>query len=295
MSNREKPFGKNSYPFAVGRIKAVEGSLLDRSKWNRLLDGDVEQAMQALREFGYGADAQEHSLDGLIRQELRKAALLIAEVTPDQELTDLFLLPTDGHNLKVLLKSRLLSEESDSLLQEGGSIPIDWLKACVEHEDFSLLGPVLEQQLSGIFSVGDPRLLSAAVDNAVYTKIWSVLETKNNSLLRRYFTARAAYINLLSRMRAERLGWDEQAVVPMLIPIKFQTVDQPEAGSTVMNTQSRMNRKLMEIVREEKNDSFGIGPIVCYLLDKQAEARNLRVLFAAKRSGRPISEADLDL
>ena len=165
----------------------------------------------------------------------------------------------------------------------------------MEHEDFYLLGPVLAKALSSVLAIEEPRLLSAAVDNAVYTKIWSVLQNKNNPLLRRYFTTRAAYVNLLSQIRASRLGWDEKALSPMLVPIEMPVEDKAEPGDTVMETQRRMNRKLMDIVREEKNDSFGIGPIICYLLDKQAEARNLRVLFAAKRSGRSITEADLDL
>lgn len=39
----------------------------------------------------------------------------------------------------------------------------------------------------------------------------------------------------------------------------------------------------MTAVREGKYDSFSMGPILGYLLGREAEAKALRVLFAAKR------------
>ena len=54
----ESPFGGVSSPYAVGRIRALEGGLLDRARWNRLIEApDERQAIRLLREFGYGGGA----------------------------------------------------------------------------------------------------------------------------------------------------------------------------------------------------------------------------------------------
>ena len=54
----ESPFGGVSFPYAVGRLRALEGGLLDRARWNRLIEApDERQALRLLREFGYGGSA----------------------------------------------------------------------------------------------------------------------------------------------------------------------------------------------------------------------------------------------
>ena len=47
----------------------------------------------------------------------------------------------------------------------------------------------------------------------------------------------------------------------------------------------RMDSALMTLVRESRMETFGLGPVIGYLLGREAEAKALRVLFAAKRVG----------
>ena len=67
-----------------------------------------------------------------------------------------------------------------------------------------------------------------------------------------------------------------------------------QAGETLRETERNMNRTLLSLMREAGTDAEGIAPIACYLLNKQNEARNLRVLFAAKRAGIPVAAGELD-
>lgn len=306
--SEKTPFGVRSYPFAVGRVRVRESSLLDKTQWNRLLEGDEESALQALREYGYGASGHEtrsadSSIDELIAAELSDTAAFIAEITPDQELTDMFLLPTDAHNLKALLKARLLGtpEIADAILIGGGTLPVALLNACVAYEDLSVLPKIMEEELEGIWDIENPRILSARVDRAVFAQATGLLEVRKSPYLCCYFLTWIKYLNLLSAQRGLRLGWKEEEISAMLIkefPVKESVQEMlPEihSGETLSETEKNMNQALLSVMREARDDSFGIAPIVCYLLNKRNEARNLRVLFAAKRSGLPISEADLDI
>lgn len=301
------PFGARSYPYAIGRVRVRESSLLDRSQWNRLLEADEENALQALREFGYGASeghsAPGASVDALIAAELQETAAFIAEVTPDRELTDLFLLPTDGHNLKALLKARLLQRDdaADDILQGGGSLPVEVLRACVAYEDLSPLPEAMAAELAGVFAEENPRLLSAQVDRAVFAQIAAALQKPPSGILSRYFAVWTRYLALLSAQRGQNLGWDERRLQGMeqpLITAKEDPIEELPAvipGETLRETERNMNRALLSLLRDAKGDSFGIAPIVCYLLDKRNEARNLRILFAAKRASLPVTAAELDL
>ena len=296
MNWNENPFGGASYPFAVGRVKAREASLLDRAQWSRLLEGDEAQALQALREYGYGAGAVGDGIDAMISAELGETAAFLAEITPDPELTAQLLLPSDAHNLKVLLKARLVGEDPKPMLTDGGSIPTEVLRACAEYEDFSPLGAAMERELAGVFEEQNPRLVSAAVDRAVFARAQGFFARKKCPVLERYFAVWTRYLNLLSTQRALRLGWTEAETAAMLVPVigGGEDLPTPRAGGRLRETERNMRRALLSVLREERGDSFGVAPLASYLMDKQNEARNLRILFAAKRSGQEIGEEEFD-
>lgn len=292
----QNPFGGASYPFAVGRVKARESSLLDRGQWSRLLDGDETQALSALREYGYGGENRGDSIDTMISAELAETANFLAEITPDPQLTAQLLLPSDAHNLKVLLKARLVGEDPAPMLTEGGSIPTEVLRACVEYGDFSSLGEEMERELADVFEQTSPRLVSAAVDRAVFARAAGFFAAHKCPVLERYFAVWTRYLNLLSSQRALRLGWTGAESAAMLVPVIGEAEDlpAPKLGESLRETERNMRRALLLVLREERDDSFGIAPIANYLMEKQNEARNLRILFAAKRAGQSIEDEEFD-
>ena len=86
---------QESYPYAVGRVRAVEERLLDGSSWARLRELDEHDAVRYLAEAGYGANAAGSEPEDLIEAELLHTREFIEEVTPDKRLSDLFLLRVD--------------------------------------------------------------------------------------------------------------------------------------------------------------------------------------------------------
>ena len=46
-----------------------------------------------------------------------------------------------------------------------------------------------------------------------------------------------------------------------------------------------METALMNVLRSVKWDMFSLGPIIGYLMGREAEAKALRVIFGAKRGG----------
>ena len=47
----------------------------------------------------------------------------------------------------------------------------------------------------------------------------------------------------------------------------------------------KMEAALMHVLRSVKWDMFSLGPIIGYLMGREAEAKALRVIFGAKRGG----------
>ena len=302
---------KVSYPFAVGRIRALELRLIDPSRWTRLRDASREEAIRLLAEIGYGNGAPKDDPEAMIRAEEEETRRVIAELSPDPVWTDLFLLPVDAHNLKAAFKGKKLGQDISRLLMDGGTVPADLVRISVEAEEYSMLPeafrPVMEH------AAEYPTLLefSAAVDRAVFEQIRLVLKKKKNPLLSRYFAAQADFTNVLSTLRAAALKWDtdkldtvllsggtipteafEEALlsgqfVPTLCKGDFSSairrvLEDSQQDGSLTEAEGRFTEERISLLKEGQDDTFSIGPVVCYLMRRETEARELRVLFARK-------------
>lgn len=302
-----------SYPFAVGRIKVLETRLLDPGKWARLREADREEAARLLAESGYGGGkpGTKADPDQLIRAETEETHKVIAELSPEPAWTDLFLLPTDAHNIKALYKGKVLGQDVSRLLVDGGTISPELLRISIENEEYSMLPKAFGDALQKEY----PDLLrfSAAIDRAVFEHIRQVLKKKKNPLLSRYFSAQADFTNVISTLRAARLHWDGEKLKEVLltggtIPEEVfpEALFLPEEGRSaalakgeyasavertlsdyaqsgdITQVEQQFTEERIALLKEGDDSAFSIGPIVCYLMQRETEARELRVLFAEK-------------
>ncbi len=300
---------KVSYPFAVGRIRALEGKLIDAARWARLREADRAEAVRLLAEIGYGGGTARDDPEQMIRAEEEETRREIAALSPAPVWTDLFLLPIDAHNLKACWKGKRLGQDISRLLTDGGTVPAQVMRISVEAGEHSLLPEAfqkaLEREYEGLLD------FSAAVDRAVFEQVRIVLKKKKNPLLSRYFAAQADFTNALSVLRASALRWNAEELARMLVPggtIPPEAFSEALASGQPLPALSRgdfssaMERVLTEYgadgsltgaerrFAEERisllagggDDPFSIGPIVCYLLRRQTEARELRALFVKK-------------
>ncbi len=316
-----------SYPYAVGRIRSLENGMLDTVKLKRIAAADLDEALKILLDSGYGAGAQGDE-EKLIKAQLAETRKLVMAITPDAGLTGLFLLPIDAHNLKVLLKARLLGVEAEDMLEEGGIFPVDILQKCVAEKSYYALPPALKKGLEDLERQMQrhvsPRQISAAVDVAVFAYIAEVIEEQDSDYAREYFSAMADLTNVRTLVRARVLGWDAEMLSPLVIPcgsiakehivaaleapneqLVFKlnrgrhgkaivdALDEYMVKNSAVVLEKRMNAALMKVIRAAKNDIFGLGPVVGYLMGREAEAKALRLIFAAKRAGSEPELPDL--
>lgn len=309
---------QKSYAYANGRLSVIGQRMLGGAFLNRLVESEGPDAVKLLRDANYGAGAHNpNDVEQLIAAELAASRALVWELTPEPEVIKLFLLKTDAHNLKTLLKAKLLGIQATDLMAEGGAFPLALLQKAVNDGEVSALpeqfAKAVEEAEGIAQKSGDPGLISAAVDRAVFDYIGASLKKSGSAFAKRYFSAQADFTNVQSLIRARALGWGESKLSPMLVSggeIPFETIlsclevpaeqlanrlkkgslgekiakaleEFAQAGS-LKGLERSMDRTLMELVRSEKNDIFGMGPILGYLLGREAEARAIRVIFAAK-------------
>ncbi len=312
----------DNYPYAVGRIKIIEGSLLGESKLARLNELSYAEALKQLNDWGFSAEYPDKTdVDALIdfrRKEIRDT---VFSLTPNEKLTNLFWLELDAINIKLFMKSRLLGgSDVEASELTGGVFEPTLIRDCVDAKKYDELGEplcsLLNETEKRMKLSPDPRVLSALVDKAVFAYIFNTLKSERNKFCSEYFKTKVDFINVASLLRARALGWNEIELSDMLIDggeiEKKLIVSCLEAeaermskilsgvsgerfiksalnvyvGGSVNGATEALEGSLLGLVKEERNDSFGIGPIANYLLTGEYECRQLRRMFAKKRANK---------
>lgn len=99
------------YAYITGRVRALEARLLDKLKMERMIAATSAKAsLSELEETDYGPYVSQlkdvNNFEGLLYDELKRLYSFIDKGSLDKELTDLFRMRYDFHNLKVFLKNK---------------------------------------------------------------------------------------------------------------------------------------------------------------------------------------------
>jgi len=322
-----------SCAYAAGCISVMSTRVLDGTQLRRIADAPTEQeALNLLLETGYGGSnvpTNIEDIDYVIREQLQQTRKEIMTFTPDRRRTELFILEVDVHNLKVLLKSRLLGIEPPNILRGGGVFPVETLKECVKNKSYEALPlefrkglETLEVELTNEV---DPLILSCRVDGAMFTYVDSVLTQRHDhGFVREYFSMTADFMNARALIRSQFLKWDEDRLRPQLVdggyidkkvfiealdtPLEqlsgklnrgphgkliAETIDDYNTNGKLPIFKKKMEGAQMSIVRKAAEDSFSLGPVIAYLQGRYAECKTLRVIFNTKRGGIDAEWPDL--
>lgn len=203
--------GNEDYAYAVGKIRALETQLLTKSDFERLLEtSNATSALQELSDTPYGEhlirikDISEYEL--LLNEELKKTHNLIKELSLHPEITDLFFLEKDLHNLKVLLKSKYAKISSDENLIDLGLFRLAELKEMVEKNDYlKFTNPTIRetviQTVKQFELTHEPELIDFVLDAGMYEMLLDAVRKHQNIFLERFFQLQIDLTNLKTLVR----------------------------------------------------------------------------------------------
>ncbi|HOE56062.1 MAG TPA: V-type ATP synthase subunit C [Bacillota bacterium] len=314
--------GENKYLYAVTRIRALETKLLDKAKIERMIEAkNADEIIKILSETEYGSLVSEmqdiEDYETVLSKELSKTYGLLREISPVPELTDLFSLKYDIHNIKTLLKSSYLGEENDELLNSIGTIPVQHLQKMVKEKDFRDLDPIIREcveQAVGDFTVNpDPQLIDVTLDKCLYNLMYKNAKDNKNSFLMDYISVQIDLINIKSLVRIKAMGYGRDFLKKVILmngkldyaffndvfDESFETlIDRlafrdygkvvEEGISNYIKTKSLTKFEklsddfIFEIAKKGKYVAFGIEPLIGYLMAKENETKMIRMIMVGK-------------
>lgn len=304
------------YGYAVGRVRALEGKLLSRTTFERLIDaGDLRDQKRVLAEthvgrYLEGAEtagdverALEASLADLYEDFLERAGLPPAVVT-------YFQLPHDYANLRLAVKARILGDTSAQPLSTLGSVP---------PEAFSADGAGLPEDLRTLFLAWDgaevlPSLddVEAAVDRALFGALSAAARASRLRFLRDLTRLRIDLANARLLIRSRAKGIAPADVVARLVPGGSAALERlaesaarmsaEELAGAMWDTRVLGRMTVADLADVERFDMMadsvvgermmaarmqpnGADPVLGYVLRREAEVLLLRTAVAGRLAG----------
>ena len=216
-----------SYVYAVARLRGMENHILDSAFFSRLMDSaGIDDAVKALGETSYSQwiSGANSNFDKAIDSEILATCEELKSFVPDKELLDIFRLPYDFHNVKVLLKGlfKVRGGEAEGrrydLLSKLGTIDTEELMNAIETEEYGFLPYGLTDLIPQCWQLWDATKNAQAVelliDHQMFAAMLKVAEGLKMPDVVNWVRSKIDSENLKSAIRLSRMNYDAAKALP---------------------------------------------------------------------------------
>jgi V/A-type H+-transporting ATPase subunit C len=315
-----------NYTYSLGRVKELEKGLLSDVHLDRLMESD--DPLTVLRGLGFFTSAEEHeehdTLAEIFRRERVQNRVLLHELIADSPLEDVFLLPYDFHNIKLLLKGKLSGNQAiKEWPLETGKYSRHTLVDAIYDDLPSDLPAVLVDDIHEIGEAFQNTRNFALVDHRLDRRLRAmqleIARTAKSVFLVSYLQHLADIYNIttLIRRKTHELGRDElsdalldtgtlaisffekvydtgwESIATAFKPTDYSPVvaaalAQIDQNNFLAILDTACQRFLIEFLRQAKQQCFGVEPIVAFYLAREHELKVARTIWIGKLFEYPL-------
>lgn len=316
---------EKAYGYAVARIRAMEPLLLDSSVYQRMLDADgSEGALKVLGETVYGkylgTEATGTRYDIALESELLSTFNEFSSFIPDKGLVDIFRIPYDFHNIKVVIKGIINAKSGGKrrhdLLSDLGIIPTEKLASAIESEDYSSLpfglASLIPECLATYDQSHDIAELEKTLDHHMFRTILNISEKTGIGSVVLWVKARIDSENIRNLLRLKRFGIEQNEIpsylhdsgsikVNDLITVynePFENWSQIIGGKlgdvlSNIHDESSFDKLIVDVeislddhcqacLAKARYSTSSPDNIIAYLWGKEQEMKNIRTILVSK-------------
>jgi len=309
---------EETYAFAAGRVNALEAKILDLPRLQRLVEApSVEEALKYLSDSGYSVEG---GADAALALEIQRLYHLVSVIVPERSVLEVFGLRYLFEHIRAHFRRALPGASGistggapwvgGSILEnlEAGryeSLPsgveeaVMEAKAAAESCDASVLDAILDRHLLSL----QVRFARETGSSTLVRYFQGTVDTANLSILLRGKSrgdanalecmAEGGTVPLATHHRAFSMPWEE---IPSafgthpLAAVAARGVQGYLQGKTFGPLERGMDEYLLGLLGEAKYASLGVGVVARYIIRKETEVKNVRLILAGKEAGKTGSE-----
>ncbi len=319
----------SAFAFPVARIRVLETKLLDRQRFERMLDAaDASEVYRILAETEYAealaGSEDPNAFERVLGAEFRRVYEYLGKFVNEKAVLDSLLLRYDFHNLKVASKQHLLGEEpSGDALFEIGTEPVAGLvqgtASVLEGKPYvmpEMYAEAVREAKAQYDKSLDPQQIDVAIDRRLFEAGTKMARESKSQMLLDLWQAWVDLANFRSSARAAIRERDASFLAQVLLPggtvdqkafmdiykpsldalddvialgnrTRYRNVVSAGLGSFKSTRSFTLFEKLsdnftLSLLDPSKRISLGLEPVIAYLLAKENEIRNLRIILTGK-------------
>lgn len=308
----------DDYIYSSARAKAREASFMGEDGMARLLaTRDYDAALRHLSENGFSLvyDKEGNAdVEAMLDEYLEKAYTLVNESVPLKDAFAFLRYGYDCHNVKSAIKAEVRGEDFSRLYMALGNFSEKEIADMVAKRDFSKLplemGKAAKRAVSVFAATQDPQEIDKLLDKACYKDMLTAAEGYSEKF-RAFVKVKIDLVNLLIYIRMLRMGqgaWEQF----LEFFLEGGTLSEAWFASAFKDGKERAAKRLLTtpyallapfdtlsaaalekladdiyfaFVKKEAFATYGVCVIAAFMVKRELEARNIRIILAAKKAG----------
>lgn len=309
---------ETEYVYAAARIHVHDGSILNRDALVRLANSpDIDSLIALLGEAGY--EVKDKDIFSSLENRLYEDYKLAFEIVPDKSVFSLLKYPYDCNNIKTAIKCTFAAGfDYSSLHCKLGTLTEEEIVNCIKNSDYSLLplnmAKACGEALKVYAETLDPQKIDLPIDNACYKDMYRCATLSGEKVMLEYVKDLIDSVNVVNAVRTAEMVRDNSFYEEIFIEggdipkdILKQLTDDPGNIAALMKKTkfenlffsgfgsfSEAERKLddyrMEKISEYRRSVFGPSSILGYLVAREYETKNIRIISAGVMAHKPADE-----
>lgn len=307
---------------AVSRIWVLETRLLDKPKIERMIEAQsASEVLRILNETEYSNVStnvkRTEDYEEMLTAELKRVYDLVYEISPVKEVVKIMSLKYDYHNVKVLLKEKVMGKDLSSMLIKLGNLDIQEIKHKIDGNNLKSLNGTLGkgvQEAMKIFEeTKDPQKIDIIIDKYMYKELVEIKNSLNYKFIDKLVKAMIDSTNIrtLLRIKKQNKGRDfaKEVIVnggsidssklidllnesPENIMSKLQSTIYSDlvregferyiATGSASLLEKLSDNYIMELMKDSKLVTFGPEKILSYIYAKETEIKVIRIIMVGK-------------
>lgn len=300
--------------------RVYEKNLLTSENLKRLIDtDDLKEALKSLNDTKYGQYLQKldrpEDYEKVLSKMLLNSYKDMIKISPDKNLVKYLEEKYNFHNLKVLVKELIQDEDYKSIYIDIGKIDLVNIKRNLK-EDIKTKDEYLayaKKALDIYKENKDPQDIDLSLDKDFYEKLLEDAKKLDYESLIKFTKERIDLTNLKALLRIKGQGQSIDLLEKALIdggnieknlfrdslnaekssyPNLFfkekiysqvkEALEESDLNKTMQKIEKIIDNHLMNFAKESKKVSYGPEVIMGYLISREMEVKNLRIILTAK-------------
>ena len=307
---------------AVSRIWVLETKLIDKAKIERMIEApSANEVLRILNETEYSNVSSNikraEDYEEILSAELKRVYDLVYEISPIKDVVKIMSLKYDYHNIKVLLKGKVLNKDLSSMLINLGSLDLQEIKRKIDGDNFKSLsgnlGKGIAEALKAFEETTDPQKIDIILDKYMYKDLVELKKSLNYKFIDNLVKAMIDSTNIRTLLRIKKQNKNRDFAKEVIV--EGGEIDSSKLIALLSETPENIMNKLqstiysnlvkeglegyiesdsaslleklsdnyiMDLMKGSKLVTFGPEKILSYIYAKETEIKVIRIIMVGK-------------